>query len=95
VNGGTLISVALLLPLAGALGIALAGRLSDNLRETVTLVTAGALAVTVWMLFPEVLEGGRPAMTFGTVVPGIDIAFSVEPLGMKRRTRRDRKSPLW
>jgi len=82
VNGGTLISVALLLPLAGALGIALAGRLSDNLRETVTLVTAGALAVTVWMLFPEVLEGGRPAMTFGTVVPGIDIAFSVEPLGM-------------
>jgi len=82
VNGATLISTALLLPLAGALGIALAGRFSDNLRETVTLVTAGALAVTVWMLFPEVLDGGRPGVTFGTVVPGIDIAFSVEPLGM-------------
>ncbi len=81
-NGATLISTALLLPLAGALGIALAGRISDNLRETVTLVTAGALAVTVWMLFPEVLAGGRPGVTFGTVVPGIDIAFSVEPLGM-------------
>ena len=81
-NGANLIPVALLLPLAGALGIALAGRLSDNLRETVTLVTAGALAVTVWMLFPEVMGGGRPAFTFGTVVPGIDIAFSVEPLGM-------------
>ena len=81
-NGETLISVALLLPLAGALGIALAGRVNDNLREAVTLLTAGALAITVWMLFPEVLEGGRPGVTFGTVVPGIDIAFSVEPLGM-------------
>ena len=41
------ILLALLLPLAGAAGIVLAGRVSANLRETVTLVTAGGLAATV------------------------------------------------
>ena len=42
-NDQTLIILALLLPLAGAIGISLCGRW-PNLRETVTLVTAAALA---------------------------------------------------
>ena len=73
---------ALALPLIGALGIALAGRVSANLREAVTLLTAGALAFTVWQLVPEVMAGGRPGVTLAEVLPGIDIAFTVEPLGM-------------
>jgi multicomponent Na+:H+ antiporter subunit D len=76
------ILVALALPLVGALGIALAGRVSANLRETVTLVTAGGLAFTVWQLVPEIMAGGRPGVTLAEVLPGIDIAFTVEPLGM-------------
>ena len=76
------ILLALALPLAGALGIALAGRVSANLRETVTLVTAGGLAYTVWQLVPYVMAGGRPGVTLDEVLPGIDIAFRVEPLGM-------------
>lgn len=73
---------ALALPLAGALGIAIAGRIGDNLRETVTLATAGALAWNVWSLLPAVMAGERPAARLAEVVPGIEIAFRVEPMGM-------------
>jgi multicomponent Na+:H+ antiporter subunit D len=81
-NGQNAILVALALPLVGALGIALAGRISANLREAVTLVTAGALAFTVWQCVPEVMAGDRPSVTLAEVLPGISIAFTVEPLGM-------------
>ncbi len=81
-SGQSTILAALAAPLAGALGILLAGRLSANLRETVTLVTALILAVVVWSLIPELMAGGRPAVSVAEVVPGIEIAFRVEPLGM-------------
>ncbi len=76
------ILLALALPLVGALGIALAGRVGANFREAVTLATAGGLAYCVWSLIPGVLDGGRPAVSIAEVLPGIDIAFEVEPLGM-------------
>jgi len=76
------IIIALLLPLAGVVGILLASRISANLRESVTLVTALALAFTVWSLIPQVMSGERPSLTLIEVVPGIDIAFQIEPLGM-------------
>ena len=76
------ILVALALPLIGAFSIALAGRVSANLRETVTLLTAGGLAFVVWQIVPEIMAGGRPGVTLAEVLPGIDIAFTVEPLGM-------------
>ena len=72
----------LLIPLFGAAGIALAGRVGPNVREAVTLITAGLLAYTVWQIVPVVFAGGRPALTLAELVPGIDIAFRVEPLGM-------------
>ncbi|MDP9198956.1 MAG: monovalent cation/H+ antiporter subunit D family protein, partial [Pseudomonadota bacterium] len=56
-----LILLALFLPLAGGLGIALAhGR--PNLREAVSLATAAGLALAVWSLLPEVMAGARPAV---------------------------------
>jgi len=82
VNGAELIAIALLLPLVGAVGIAVASRIGDNTREATTLLTAGALAVTVWSLLPELMQGGRPSLLVAEVVPGIDLAFRVEPLGM-------------
>ena len=81
-NPDTAILVAIGLPLATALGIVLAGRLSANLRETVTLVGAGALAWTVWGLLPELFQGQRPEVVIGELLPGVSIAFRVEPLGM-------------
>ncbi|MDH3531920.1 MAG: proton-conducting transporter membrane subunit [Gammaproteobacteria bacterium] len=81
-NAEATILLALTLPLAGAVGIALAGRVSPNLREAVTLVTAAGLAVAVWSLLPVVMAGGRPGVTVTELLPGVEIAFSVEPLGM-------------
>ncbi len=81
-TGSDLILLALVLPLLGAVGIAAASRVSANAREAVTLLTAGALAWTVWSLVPELMQGGRPSLLLTEVVPGIEIAFEVEPLGM-------------
>ena len=81
-NAEQSILIALLLPLAGALGIALAGRFSANLRETVTLVTAAGLMFVVWSMLPELMDGARPFVRIAEIVPGVEIAFRVEPLGM-------------
>jgi multicomponent Na+:H+ antiporter subunit D len=80
-SNGTLVLVAVFLPLAGALLIRLAGAW-PNLREGVTLGTALLLLSTVLQLLPEVQMGERPAATLQEVLPGIAIAFEVEPLGM-------------
>jgi len=77
----TLILLSLLIPLVGAVLIALAGRIGPNVRETVTLLTAGLLATTVWQIIPVVYAGGRPGLRVSELLPGIDIAFRVEPLG--------------
>ena len=50
---------ALTIPLLGAVGIALTGRW-PNIRETVTLTTAVAVAAIVWSLIPTLQAGGRP-----------------------------------
>lgn len=78
----TAILVAIGLPLTGALGIALAGRIGPNLREMVTLLTAVSLIWVVWGLLPVLMDGGRPAVAVSQVMPGLAIAFKVEPLGM-------------
>ena len=77
----TAILAALLVPLLGAVGIALAGRW-PNLREGITLATAVALLFCVLTILPTVLAGGRPVATLLSVMPGLEIAFEVEPLGM-------------
>jgi len=76
------ILASLAIPLAGALAILLAARISDNLRETMTLVTSIALAWNVWSLLPLVMAGERPEIMLFEVIPGIEIGFAIEPLGM-------------
>ncbi|NNL95189.1 MAG: monovalent cation/H+ antiporter subunit D family protein, partial [Xanthomonadales bacterium] len=65
----TLILAALSIPLAGALLIGLTGRVSPNLREIVTLTTAGLLIFCVWSLLPFVYQGGRPGVQLAEVLP--------------------------
>ena len=74
--------VAIGLPVLVAAGIVLAGRLSDNLREGVTLVGSVALASVVWSLLPELFAGERPEVFLTQLTPDLSIAFRVEPLGM-------------
>jgi multicomponent Na+:H+ antiporter subunit D len=80
-SGATAILLALTLPLAGAFGVWIYDTRPDR-RETVTLVTSGLLLLVVLSLLPAVLDGGRPVWTFREILPGIAIAFRVEPLGM-------------
>jgi len=77
----TAVGTAVLLPLLGAVGIALTGRW-PNLRESVTVVTALAVFGVVLSLVPGVLAGDRPGLTVLDVMPGVALAFEVEPLGM-------------
>jgi multicomponent Na+:H+ antiporter subunit D len=80
-NGASAIALALLLPAATAALIPLFSA-RPNVREGTTLVGAVALFLTVLHLLPVVLDGGRPALHVVDVLPGLSIAFAVEPLGM-------------
>lgn len=77
----SLIIAALVLPTAAMFAILFLGR-APNLREAATLSTAVVLFVVVLMLYGHVSDGARPEVSFGFVVPGISMAFKVEPLGM-------------
>ncbi|MBK7665311.1 MAG: monovalent cation/H+ antiporter subunit D family protein [Sterolibacteriaceae bacterium] len=72
---------ALAIPATGAIGVAACGR-APNLRESVTLIAASLLLLTVVSLVAPVLAGARPAAAFFEILPGLPIAFEVEPLGM-------------
>jgi multicomponent Na+:H+ antiporter subunit D len=80
--------LAVYIPLLGALLISLAGRW-PNLRETVTLLTAGALLWVVAGMTPEILAPDFWAsyakavpLRLVEVLPGVWLELKVEPLGM-------------
>jgi multicomponent Na+:H+ antiporter subunit D len=75
------LALTIIVPVAGAAAIAAAHRW-PNVREGVTLVTAATLALLVVGLVPSVLAGERPAGGGFTVIPGLRLALSVEPLGL-------------
>lgn len=74
--------LALVIPLTGAIGIAIAGRFNDNLREAVTLTTASLLAINVWSMLPAVMGGEFSGIVLSEILPELEIALHVEPLGM-------------
>jgi len=81
VSAETVIFAALAVPAIGAAMIWLTGS-APNLRESVTLITAGVLFALVASLAPAVMAGERPAAELITMMPGLAIAFRVEPLGL-------------
>lgn len=80
-SGEHLIAAALLVPAAGAVLIAGAGRW-PNVREAVTIATSAVLFAAVLALLPGVLDGARPQLVLLEMLPGIAIGFRIEPLGM-------------
>jgi multicomponent Na+:H+ antiporter subunit D len=81
VTDQALLLSALLLPLAGAAGIMLCGRW-PNLREAVTLVTAGALGLIVVNIYLRLQAGAVLALELAEPLPGLALRLEVEPLGM-------------
>ncbi|MFQ5625502.1 MAG: monovalent cation/H+ antiporter subunit D family protein [Methyloligellaceae bacterium] len=80
-TGETLIILALLVPAIGTVLIALTSR-RENVREATTLVTAAILFTLVMTIFSRVMQGEQPMTGTFQVVPGLELAFKVEPLGM-------------
>ena len=75
------ILAALAVPLAGALLISATAR-RPALQEAVSVVTAVALFGLVVSLAPAVVAGETPRVALFDIVPGLPIAFALEPLGM-------------
>lgn len=66
-----------------AVVLIIAFRRWPNLRETGTLLTGGSLfAIVAGVILPAVQAGGRPRLDLWEVLPGLELAFEVEPLGM-------------
>ena len=76
-----LILAALAIPLLGCAAIVMSRR-RPNWRETATLATSGLLFICVASLLPAVLAGARPHIQLLEPLPGLPLAFTVEPLGL-------------
>jgi len=81
VSGPVLLALALALPALGALGVALLGRW-PNWREALTLLVGALTLLAVAGLAPQVIAGARPGFELAAPLPGVRIAFQVEPLGL-------------
>lgn len=75
------ICLALALPLTAIVATLLLHK-RPNWREGGTLVIAGLLFLTVSSLASAVFAGARPSVSIVELLPGIGLAFEVEPLGM-------------
>ncbi|MFN4256669.1 MAG: hypothetical protein ACK4Q5_16835, partial [Saprospiraceae bacterium] len=78
--GELLILSAIGVPLFSALVTYAVGRMPD-VRETLTLVACIALAIVTISIFVRVGAGSPPEMMIAQPLPGLDIAFRLEPLG--------------
>ncbi len=77
----TAIPLALAVAILGTLLIAFNSR-RPNLRDGLMVATAITLFAVVLQILPAVLAGDRPGVTLFELLPGLNIAFEVEPLGM-------------
>jgi multicomponent Na+:H+ antiporter subunit D len=80
-SAGMLVAVCVLLPVIGAFVVLALGKW-PNAREAATLITGGLTFWHVWGLLPYMREGARPRLDMLEVVPGVQLAFEVEPLGL-------------
>lgn len=78
--GDLLILLALALPLFAAAVIYAVGRMPD-VRETLTVVACIGLSIVAISMLVRVGAGDPPEMTLARPMPGLEIAFRLEPLG--------------
>ena len=78
----TSIQWALALPLIAFVLTGILGEKHRNLRDSFTLLTAGALFLVVASFAPAVFRGGRPTVSLFEMMRGLSIAFEAEPFEM-------------
>ena len=79
-TNGQLALAALAIPFAG-IALVLLARRKPDLREAATIATAAMLFFVVVSLAPAVLAGERPSVALFEMLPGLQVALVVEPLG--------------
>ena len=79
-GGELLILLALALPLFAAAVIYAVGRMPD-VRETLTLVACIGLCIITISMFVRTGAGDAPELIIAQPMPGLEIAFRLEPLG--------------
>jgi multicomponent Na+:H+ antiporter subunit D len=75
------ILVALLLPIGACPVIALVGA-RPNVRDTISFIAGLLTFGTVLTLLPHVQSGVYPELSLFEILPGVGLAFQVEPLGI-------------
>lgn len=75
------ITLSLLIPLIGSGAILLLHRY-PNCRETAIFITAGSLFAVIVKLYFVYSLSGQQRLFLTEIIPGLNIAFSLEPLGL-------------
>lgn len=76
-----MLELSIILPLLATLAIVATGR-HPNLRETVTISTGLALLYLIINLYLGVKQGESIDVTWWEVLPGLQISFNIESLGI-------------
>ncbi|MEW5784349.1 MAG: monovalent cation/H+ antiporter subunit D family protein [Bacillota bacterium] len=71
---------AIVFPFAGSLLLSLIPERSDKTRNPFAVLIAAVTALIVVLLLKEVLAGRMPYVSLVTMVPGLEIAFRLDPL---------------
>ena len=74
--------LAVLAPALGALLIAYTGERHANLRELWSVVAGVVMFALIASMIPAVLDGGRPEIVLFRILPGVELAFRVDPFGL-------------
>ncbi len=76
-----MLAAGVLIPAAAAALIAVCHR-RPNLREAVSLAGAAFLFFTIFSFTQPVLDGARPRLVLGEMLPGLALVLELEPLGL-------------
>ncbi|MCH7924135.1 MAG: monovalent cation/H+ antiporter subunit D family protein, partial [Planctomycetes bacterium] len=74
--------LAVLVPAVAALLIAFTGERRANLREFWSIAAGVVMLALVACLIPKVLAGGTEKFVLFEILPGIELAFRVDPFGL-------------
>lgn len=77
----SMLQLSIILPIIATLGIMATGR-NPNLREAVTIVTSLVLLYFMINLYQGMQQGESITAHWGELLPGLQISFNIEPLGM-------------
>ena len=77
----SMLQLSIILPILATLGIVVTGSI-PNLREAVTIVTSLVLLYFVMNLYQGIKQGESISVQWWELLPGLQISFSIEPLGM-------------